>query len=131
LGIEARSLPTDGNGALDAPALAGLLRELKSTGQASRVKAVYFVSYFSNPTGLSLSVADKARIATELAAAGLIVPVVEDAAYRELYYTKPHDAPSVFSLPAWQAFPKLYLSTLTKPFASGLKIGFGTCSDAG
>src|SRR5690606_7958649 len=32
LGIEARSLPTDGNGALDAPALAGLLRELKSTG---------------------------------------------------------------------------------------------------
>jgi 2-aminoadipate transaminase len=30
---------------------------------------------------------------------------------------------------AWAAFPKLYLSTLTKPFASGLKVGYAVCTD--
>jgi 2-aminoadipate transaminase len=60
---------------------------------------------------------------------GLIVPVLEDAAYRELYFRQPYAARSVLSLPAWRAFPKYYLSTLTKSFATGLKVGYGFCSD--
>ena len=40
-------------------------------------------------------------------------------------------ARSVFALEAWDSFQRLYLGTLTKPFATGLKIGFAHASDAG
>jgi 2-aminoadipate transaminase len=131
LGVQARSLPVDASGRIDGPALRKLLVELRGRGELSRVKAVYFVSYFSNPSARSLDEAEKDDIAQALAAEGVIVPVIEDAAYRELYYERPCAARSVLSLPSWGRFPKLYLSTLTKPFASGLKVGYGTSSDAG
>jgi 2-aminoadipate transaminase len=131
LGVQARSIPLDAAGRIDGSALAELLADLRARGQLGRLKAVYFVSYFSNPSARSLDEAEKTVIAEVLSAAGAIVPVVEDAAYRELYYVTPHPARSVLSLPAWAAFPKLYLSTLTKAFATGLKVGYGTCSDAG
>ncbi|MEZ0216847.1 MAG: PLP-dependent aminotransferase family protein, partial [Rariglobus sp.] len=131
LGVQARSMPLDGEGRIDGAGLSALLETLRSRGELGRVKAVYFVSYFSNPSARSLDEAEKNAIADALTQAGVIVPVVEDAAYRELYYEQPHPARSVLSLPAWAAFPKLYLSTLTKPFASGLKVGYGTSSDSG
>ncbi len=129
LGIEARSLPTDSAGLLDRAALRSLLAAMKADGSASRLRAVYFVSYFSNPSGRSLTTAEKTLLAEELSAAGLIVPAVEDAAYRDLYFRAPFPAPSVLSLPAWEKFPRLYTSTLTKPYATGLKVGYGTCTD--
>ena len=131
LGVKARSLPVNADGRIDGPALRALLDDLRDRGELSRLKAVYFVSYFSNPSARSLDESEKNDIAEALTDAGTIVPVVEDAAYRELYYETPHAARSVLSLPAWVAFPKLYLSTLTKPFATGLKVGYGTSSDAG
>ncbi len=130
LGVQARSLPLDTAGQIDGAALRALLAGLRERGELSRLKAVYFVSYFSNPSARSLEETEKNAIAEALTAESAIVPVVEDAAYRELHYERPHPARSVLSLPAWAAFPKLYLSTLTKPFASGLKVGYGTCSDA-
>ncbi len=129
LGLRAVSLPVDAKGAIDAPALGALLDEIAARGEAERIKAVYFVSYFSNPSARSLDEAEKNAIAGELGARGLFVPVVEDAAYRELYYREAPTAPSVLSLPAWENFPKLYTATLTKPFATGLKIGYGLCTD--
>lgn len=129
LGVRARSMPVDADGRIDAAGLSALLETLRASGELGRVKAVYFVSYFSNPSARSLDEAEKNAIAEALTKAGVIVPVVEDAAYRELYYETPHAARSVLSLPAWAEFPKLYLSTLTKPFASGLKVGYGTSSD--
>lgn len=130
LGVRALSLPVDFGGRIDGVALDTLLSALISRGEGSRIKAVYFVSYFSNPSARSLDESEKTAIATSLAKAGLIVPVVEDAAYRELHFAQPHAAASVLTLPAWRRFPRLYLSTLTKPFATGLKIGYGTCTDA-
>lgn len=130
LGVQARSMPLAVDGRIHAQGLAALLESLRERGELGRVKAVYFVSYFSNPSARSLDEAEKNAIAETLTKAGVIVPAVEDAAYRELYYEQPHPARSVLSLPAWAAFPKLYLSTLTKPFASGLKVGYGTSSDA-
>ena len=129
LGIEARSLPTTSSGELDRTALRSLLASMKHDGSASRLKAVYFVSYFSNPSGRSQSAEEKSLIAEELAAAGLFIPAIEDAAYRDLSFLAPHPAPSMLSLPAWVDFPRFYTSTLTKPFATGLKIGYGTCTD--
>lgn len=130
LGVRARSMPLDASGRIDAAGLAALLASLRAAGEIGLVKAVYFVSYFSNPSARSLDEAEKNAVADTLRAAGVIVPVVEDAAYRDLYFSNPHPARSVLSLPAWDGFPKLYLSTLTKPFATGLKVGYGTSSDS-
>ena len=129
LGVEAVSIPTDANGLVDGEAMSDMLVDLKISGRAQRVKAVYFVSYFSNPSGRSLTAAEKSGIAESLTAADLVIPVIEDAAYRDLYYSEPWPAPSVLSIPSWEQFPKLYTSTLTKPFATGLKVGFATCTD--
>ena len=129
LGLRAVSMPVDAGGKIDAAALGGLLDSLAARGEASRLKAVYFVSYFSNPSARSLDLAEKNAVAEQLAARGLFVPVIEDAAYRELFFREAPAAPSVLSLPAWREFPKLYTSTLTKPFATGLKIGYGVCTD--
>jgi 2-aminoadipate transaminase len=98
-------------------------------GETKRLKAVYFVSYFSNPSARSMSEGEKNTIALVLAEHGLVIPVLEDAAYRDLYFRAPHAARSVLALPAWREFPKFYLSTLTKPYATGLKVGYGFCSD--
>ncbi len=131
LGVRAVSLPVDSAGRIDAGALRALLEGLRERDELKRLKAVYVVSYFSNPSARSLDEVEKSAVAEALAGAGAVVPVVEDAAYRDLFFETPHLARSVLSLPAWDAFPKLYLSTLTKPFATGLKIGYGTCSDPG
>ena len=130
LGIEARSIPVDAaSGLVDAPAMADMLRAMRSRGELARVRAVYFVSYYSNPSGRSLERSEKALIANTLRDAGLIIPAIEDAAYRDLFYEQPHAAPSVLSMTEWGEFPRFYTSTLTKPYATGLKVGFGTCTD--
>jgi len=72
---------------------------------------------------------EKVAIARTLRAADLVVPVIEDAAYRDLYYTERPTAASILTMEAWADFPQLYLSTLTKSFATSLKIGYGYCSD--
>lgn len=131
LGVEARSLPVDADGRLDGPALRALLAGLCASGERARLKAVYFVSWFSNPSGRTLDAAEKRLLADALRAEECIVPVMEDAAYRELGYDAAASvrAPGVLGDPAWDGFPRLYTGTLTKPFASGLKIGFGACDD--
>jgi 2-aminoadipate transaminase len=129
LGLRAVSMPVDAQGKIDSPAFGALLDTLANKGETQRIKAVYFVSYFSNPSARSLDVFEKTAIAAELSARGLCIPVIEDAAYRELYYRDIPSAPSVLSVPQWEKFPKLYTATLTKPFATGLKVGYGFCTD--
>lgn len=130
LGIESRSIPVDETtGLVDEEAFGKMLGAMGERGELAQVKAVYFVSYFSNPSGRSLTRDEKAAIARQLQAHQAIVPVIEDAAYRDIYYEQPWPAPSVLSMTEWAAFPRLYTSTLTKPFATGLKVGFATCSD--
>jgi len=129
LGVQARSLPVDAAGRIDGGALRRMLIGMETNGEAKKLKAVYFVSYFSNPSARCLGEDEKTAVAEVLAERGLVVPVLEDAAYRELYFRQPYAARSVLSLPAWREFPKFYLSTLTKSFATGLKVGYGFCSD--
>ena len=131
LGVEARSLPVDGAGRLDAAALADLLRGLHASGARRRLKAVYFVSWFSNPSGRTLDRAEKRLLAETLRAEECVVPVIEDAAYRELGFDPAAASaqPGVLGDDVWAGFPRLYTSTLTKPFATGLKVGYGMCDD--
>ncbi len=130
LGLRALSIPVDASGRVDAEELGRLLDDVAARGETSRIKGVYFVSYFSNPSARSLDEAEKNALAATLLARGLCIPVIEDAAYRELHYGAAPDARSVLALGAWDAFPKLYTGTLTKPFATGLKVGYGLCSDS-
>jgi 2-aminoadipate transaminase len=128
MGVQARSIPVDADGVVDEEGFGTLIDGLKNSGEITRLKAVYFVSYYSNPSSRSLSLAEKIGISEVLKRAEVVLPVIEDAAYRDLYFENASAVPSVVGIDAWQDFPKLYLSTLTKPFASGLKIGYGYCS---
>ncbi len=128
LGLEARSLPVDGEGRLDADALDRLLATMRADGSAARLRAVYFVGYYANPSGRSFGVEEKRALARVLSAHGLLLPTIEDAAYRQMAFDGSAGAPSVLALPEWAAFPRLYAGTLTKPFATGLKVGYGCCT---
>lgn len=129
LGVEARSLPVGADGLLDLDALDAALARWKQAGEFARIKAVYLVSYFSNPSGRSLTREEKGGLARALESRGLVVPVIEDAAYRAMSFTGEAGAPSTLALEEWKAFPRLFAGTFTKPFATGLKVGFGYCTD--
>jgi 2-aminoadipate transaminase len=131
LGIRPVGIPCDPSGVILEEGFAAKLAELEQAGERERIKAVYLVSFFCNPSSRSLDLEEKLGVASVLNSAGLIVPVIEDAAYRELYFEAPHPIPSIVSLPAFDQFPLLYLGTFTKPFATGLKIGFGYCTHPG
>ncbi len=133
LGVEARSLPVDPAGRLDATALRAKLAAMRADGSRARLKAVYFVSWFSNPSSRTLDAAQARELAEALRAEDCVIPVIEDAAYRELGYDEAaaRIRPGVLGDAAWEGFPRLYTSTLTKPFASGLKVGYGVCDHDG
>jgi len=128
LGLRPIGVPCDDEGGILPDGLAARLSELDAAGERSRVKAIYLVSYFCNPSSRSLYADEKRAVAKVLLEAGYQIPVIEDAAYRELYFDTPHPAPSIISMPEFDPFPKLYLGTYTKPFATGLKIGYGYCT---
>ena len=129
LGVEARTLPVDAAGRLDLPALATALGRWRAAGETGRIKGVYFVSYYANPSGRTLAEDEKRGLARALAGQGLVVPVIEDAAYREMSFSGTTAERSVLALEEWAVFPRLYAGTLTKPFATGLKVGYGCCPD--
>lgn len=120
LGVQAR-------GFAGVAGLEQRLAELQQRRQLSRLKLLYLVSYFRNPTGHTWSVAEK-RAALSLLrrferAAGHPLFLVEDAAYRDLRFAG-DDVPSLLALDARRS-RVVYVNTLTKPFATGLKVGYG------
>ncbi len=123
-------LETDG---LDLQHLEQVLNELKRRGDLPRVKMLYLVSYFQNPTGTTTSLAKK-RAALELLrqferAAGHPIYLIEDAAYRELCAgdaTVPKSALAVKGA----ADRVIYTGTYSKPFATGARVGFGILPEA-
>ena len=125
-GIRARGVRLDRDG-LDLAHLATVLERLEKTGELKRVKALYLITYFQNPTGTTTS-RDKKRKALALikkyeAAAGHPIYLLEDAAYRELRFAGP-DIPSALTLPG-AASRVIYTGTYSKPFAPGVRVGFG------
>lgn len=128
MGLRPIGIPCDATGAIQFDRFEQLLRDLDASGDRARVKAIYLVSYFSNPSSRSMEVSEKRTVAATLLAADHQIPVLEDAAYRELYFDAPHSAPSIISMPEFEPFPRLYLGTYTKPFATGLKVGYGYCT---
>jgi len=125
-GIRARGVRLERDG-LDLAHLATVLDGLKKSGELPRVKALYLVSYFQNPTGASTSFEKKRRALALLkkyeAAAGHPLFLLEDAAYRELRFAGP-DIPSALTLRG-AASRVIYTGTYSKPFAPGIRLGFG------
>ena len=128
LDIEPIFLPSRDD-SLDVEALPTFLSELRRDGRAERVRATYLVSYFSNPTCLSLSATQKNALLTELREADLCMPVIEDVAYREFYFEREWPAPSLISQ-STPDMPVAVVGTFTKTFSTGLKVGHATISDA-
>ena len=104
-----------------------ILTSLKRAGDLRRVKLLYLVSYFQNPTGVTTSFEKKRGILELLKqferVAGHPIYLLEDAAYRELRFNG-KDVPSALKVPG-AAGRVIYAGTFTKPFATGARVGYG------
>lgn len=130
MGVEARAIPCHEDGAPDLDRLDAFRLELEKEGVWQRVKVLYLVSYFSNPSSRSLKAHEKDRLGQWISEAGHVVALIEDAAYRDLYFgATPWPTPSGLAFPWASRLPVLYLGTLDKPFAAGLKVGFAVANE--
>ncbi len=126
-GTKTKSIPMETDG-LDLEYLKNKLEELKESGEIKRVKMLYLVSYFQNPTGISTSI-EKKKAALRLLKsyekhAGHPIYILEDAAYRELKFPNTEETPSMLTLPG-ASQRVIYSGTYSKPFATGIRVGFG------
>lgn len=122
-GARVLTVPMDEQG-MRTDALATLLEQLQRTGELARVKLIYTVDYFQNPTGLTLGL-DRRRELVELArrlSTKHRILILEDAAYRELRYTG-DDLPSIKRFDTTNEFV-IYTGTFSKSCAPGLKTGY-------
>lgn len=124
LGAEAIPVETDGDG-MRMDSLEQQLQRLDIQGRLDRVKLIYLVSDFENPSGVSLSPERReqvVQIARRWSRSHRMM-ILEDAAYRELHYDGPEN-PSVWSFdPSRQTV--LYAQTFSKSFSPGVRVGYG------
>ena len=83
-----------------------------------RVKLVYTVADFHNPTGTTMS-ADRRDALIQTCAEHRVL-IVEDAAYSEIYFRE--RVPSLYRMAGGQGI--LRVSTFSKPIATGLRVGW-------
>lgn len=101
--------------------LAGIERE----GKLARVKIVYVVSYHDNPTSVTLSEERKPRILeiVKRFSKEHRILLLEDAAYRELTFEG--EPPKSIRRHDPRTEHVALLQTFSKPFAPGVKVGYG------
>lgn len=125
-GLKCRGVTLREDG-IDLSQLERVLESLRRSGELKRVKMLYLVSYFQNPSGVTTSLARKAEALNLLRryekAAGHPLYLLEDAAYRELRFTA-KDIPSALTLKGGTD-RVIYAGTYSKPFATGARVGFG------
>ncbi len=140
-GLRARAVRLERDG-LDLAHLERVLQSLRRTGELRRVKLFYLVSYFQNPTGVTTSFEKKRGLVKLLKkferAAGHPIYLLEDAAYRELSFSGradlpvsqadrqvgPTSPPSALTV-SGAAGRVIYAGTFSKPFATGVRVGYG------
>jgi 2-aminoadipate transaminase len=144
-GIKAHGVKLERDG-IDLAYLESVLARLKKSGQLRRVKALYLVTYFQNPTGATTTLAKKRTVLQLLkryeGAAGHPIYLIEDAAYRELSFSGRADLPvsraepqlrptrNMAAPPTALVLPGskervIYAGTYSKPYATGVRVGFG------
>jgi len=124
VGARAVTIPSDEHG-MDIDELDRAFAELNQSGELSRVKMIYVVSYYDNPGGTCLSESRRRQL-IEVAkkwSRDHQIFILEDAAYRELRYDGP-ELPSI-----WGADESrervIYTQTFSKTFSPGVRVGFG------
>ncbi len=124
--LSCRGIRTTPEG-VDVAHLASVLDQLRKSGELPRVKLLYLVSYCQNPSGNTTSLANKAAALQLLRRAELstchAIYLLEDAAYRELRFAG-DDVASALVLPGARR-RVIYAGTYSKPFATGIRVGFG------
>lgn len=123
LGIRTLSVPMDHEG-MCTDALEVVLARLEEAGELPRVKLIYTIDYYQNPTGLTLSLHRRRQmleLARRYSKAGRIL-ILEDAAYRELRFSG-DDLPSIKSFDRANEHVILAM-TFSKPLSPGLKTGY-------
>jgi len=123
-GVRVLGVPMDDEG-LSTEALEQVLQRIDREGVLGRLKLIYTVDYFQNPSGLTLSRRRRERLmqlVREYSRLNRII-VLEDAAYRELRF-EGDDLPSLKSLDTENQYV-VYTSTFSKPSAPGIKTGYG------
>ena len=124
LGAEVRCVDMDAEGMVPE-SLAAVLAGLADQGALGRVKIVYVVSYHQNPTGITLAESRRGRIAEIVRTYSREhrILLLEDAAYRELTFAG--EAPASMKRFDPRNEYVAVLQTFSKPFAPGLKTGYG------
>lgn len=124
LGARTLQVPMDDEG-MDTAQLEELLIRLEKTRELGRVKLIYTIDYFQNPTGLTLSLPRRRHLMDLVRrfSKQQRIFILEDAAYRELRFDG-LDLPSLKSLDTDNAHVILTM-TFSKPMAPGLKTGYG------
>lgn len=129
-GLGARAIPVDADeDGMRMDALEETLEQLEREGELDRVKLIYLVSDYENPSGVSLSV-DRREQAVDIArrwSKAHRLFILEDAAYRELRYDGPRN-PSVWSFDT--AGEHVIISqTFSKTYSPGIRVGYGVVPD--
>jgi 2-aminoadipate transaminase len=125
-GVGARTIAidTDEHG-MKPDALERELARLESVGDLPKVKLIYLVSYYENPSGVSLATERRheiVQIAKRWSRDHRLF-VLEDAAYRELRYDGP-DRPSMWGSDTSRD-TVILAQTFSKSFSPGVRVGYG------
>jgi len=125
-GLAPRGVQMEQDG-LDLEHLETILTELARSKAIHRLKLLYTVSYYQNPSGITTSFDKKQKIIELLRRvekrAGHPIYLLEDAAYRELCF---RGKPPLSALAAADSTDRVvYAGTYSKPFATGVRVGFG------
>jgi 2-aminoadipate transaminase len=124
IGARSVGVASDAQGMIPE-ALAQTLARLEADGQLPRVKAIYLVPYFDNPSGITLPLVRRieiVEIARRWSKKGKI-HVIEDAAYRQLRYFG-DDVPST-RLCDEDGDTVIVAGTFSKSFSPGIRVGWG------
>jgi len=124
VGARTVGVETDCDGMIPE-ALEEELARRKAAGELSRVKALYAVTYYDNPTGITTTAARRRQL-LEIAArwsGKTTIYLIEDAAYRELRYYG-EDAPSLYCLDDG-GDRVIHAGTFSKSYSPGLRVGWG------
>src|SRR5439155_24830452 len=125
-GLQCRGVRLAGDG-IDLAHLEQTLKALERSGGLKRVKMLYLVSYYQNPTGITTSFVKKVGALKTLKrferAARHPIYLLVDAAYRELRFVG-DDVSSALAVKG-AADRAIYAGTYSKPFATGARVGFG------
>lgn len=123
-GAEVRAVDIDEDGMIPEK-LEAVLGDIADEGRLNRVKIVYTCDYHQNPTGITLSAERRPALLDIVRrySPDHRILLLEDAAYRELTY-EGESPRSIKSYDTSNQFVAL-AHTFSKPFAPGLKTGFG------